>query len=254
MFFTKAIVKRPCREITKGLRKDFSLVPDYDLALKQHDDYIKILEECGLDVEVLQASPEYPDSTFIEDTAVLTPSFAVMTNPGAETRKGEISLVKTIIEKYYSRIYCIEEPGTVDGGDIMMADGRFYIGVSARTNNEGAGQLRAIFEKHGIQSFLVPVKRALHLKTAVNCITNNTLIMSDEFRTDDIFSDYHRILVDENDSYSANSLYVNGKVIVPSGFPSTASKIEKAGYRTVSIDISEYRKLDGGLTCLSLRF
>ncbi len=252
--FTRAIVKRPCRNMINGLRKDKSLVPDYKTAMKQHDAYISVLEKCGLMVDILDESPEFPDSTFIEDTAVLTPCCAVITNPGTESRKEEAKEAKKALSKYYNSIYSIHDPGTLDGGDIMITRDRCYIGLSCRTNHEGALQLKQILEKYSIESFFVPVKKSLHLKTSVNFLDHNTLVLTAEFMDNPLFSKYRKILIDENESYAANSLSINGKVIVPAGFLSTLDRINHAGYKTLVADVSEYRKLDGGLSCLSLRF
>ena len=135
-----------------------------------------------------------------------------------------------------------------------MAGNHYFIGVSGRTNIEGADQLIKILEKYRMTGSKVHLEKMLHLKSGVSYLGNNNILVSGEFINNKIFEKYNRIIVDEKESYAANSLWINGKVMVPQGFPSTKYKIEKAGYETIVLDVSEFRKVDGGLSCLSLRF
>jgi len=228
--------------------------PDYEKALVQHSNYVEVLRECGLDVTVLEADSDFPDSTFVEDAALCTSKFAVITHPGAPSRKGEIEGIKDTIKNFYKNIETIETPGTLDAGDVMMAGNHFYIGISERTNHHGAVQLINILEKNGMTGSKVPLKNILHLKTGLSYLENNNLLISGEFLNNLDFEKYNRIVVDEDEAYAACSLWVNDKVIVPKGFAETKKKIEEAGYATLETDVSEFRKLDGGLSCLSLRF
>ena len=136
----------------------------------------------------------------------------------------------------------------------MMAGNHFYIGISQRTNNAGADQMIKILENHGMTGSKVYLEKMLHLKSGASYLENNTMLLSGEFFGNKEFEKYNRILVGEDESYAANSLWVNGKVLVPDGFPATRKKIEEAGYETIIMDVSEFRKLDGGLSCLSLRW
>ena len=252
--FTKAIVRKPCREMVNGLTTAELGKPDYLKALEQHNQYVDILKECGLQVTVLEADSDYPDSTFIEDVAVCTPKCAIITNPGALSRNGEKQGIKPVLQNFYSAIEEITNPGTLDAGDVMMVDNHFYIGISERTNHEGAEQLIIILQKYGMTGSEVPLKEMLHLKTGLSYLEQNTLLISGEFVRYPEFEKFSRIIVDGNELYAANSLWINGNVLVPKGFTETKNKIEKAGYKTIEIDVSEFRKLDGGLSCLSLRF
>lgn len=251
--FKKAIVRKPCKNLVNGLTTANLGKPDYLLALKQHQAYIQALEECGLEVTVLEANENYPDSTFVEDTALLTPECAIITNPATHSRNGEIIELSQVIENVYPIVETISHPGTLEGGDVMMVGNHFYIGLSERTNLFGANQLLGILAKYGLLGSTIPVKNALHLKSGVSYLENNNLLITNNFKNVPEFQKYNLILVDD-ESYAANSLWINDKVLVPNEFPNTRKKIEQAGYLTIEVDVSEFRKLDGGLSCLSLRY
>lgn len=252
--FTKAIVRTPSKSMVKGLTTADLGLPNYDLALKQHQDYIEALTRCSLQVTVLPADENYPDSTFIEDTALLTKKCAIISNPGAPTRKGEIREMYQILKHHYSEITKIEDPGTVEPGDIMMVGDHFYIGLSERTNEDGAAQIITLLNKFGYSGSVVLLKEMLHLKTGVAYLENNNLLAFGEFLEEEEFKSFNIIEIDEDESYAANCIWVNNNVLVPKGFPKTSDKIVGAGYSIIEVDVSEFRKLDGGLSCLSLRF
>lgn len=252
--FKKAIVRKPCPEMIHGLSSGSLGKPVYERALDQHAAYVEALRSCGLEVYILEADPRFPDSTFVEDVALCTPGFAVLTNPGAPSRNGETADMKPVLESYYARVECIAPPGTLDAGDVMMVGQHFYIGLSDRTNREGAGQLARILENYGMTATTVPLHHMLHLKSGVSYLEQNHMLVSGEFVDHPSFRGYHQIHVDPNESHAANSLWVNSTVLVPAGFPNTLKHIEQAGFRTKVLDVSEFQKLDGGLSCLSLRF
>jgi dimethylargininase len=252
--FKNAIVRKPCPEMINGITGAGLGKPDYHKALLQHDYYVKVLKECDLKVKVLDADSRFPDSTFIEDVALCTPECAVITNPGAEARNGETEGMRDTLAEYYKNIERINSPGTLDAGDVMMVGKHFYIGISARTNIEGAGQLIKILNKYGMTASKIPLNEMLHLKTGLSYLENNNLLIYGEFINNPEFEKFNRIIINSNESYSANSLWINGNVLVPAGYPDTKKKIENAGYKVIEVDTSEFRKLDGGLSCLSLRF
>ena len=229
-------------------------LPDYGKALVQHGNYIKALEECGLEVRVLDADERFPDSTFVEDVAICTSKCAIITNPGAPSRKGETIEMKQILKKFYHDIEEIRSPGTLDAGDVMMVDTHFYIGLSQRTNHTGADQLIGILKRYKMTGSKIPLKFVLHLKTGVSYLERNNLLVSGEFIHTPEFDRLNKIVVAENEGYAANSVWINDKVLVPEGFPETTKNIENAGYTIIRVDMSEFQKLDGGLSCLSLRF
>ena len=255
--FKNVIVKTPCSKITDGITSAPELgKPDYELALKQHASYIEALKKCGVEVTVLPADENFPDSCFVEDTAVLTRKCAIITNPGAESRNREIESMIPVIKKFYPEdcIEYIQAPGTLEGGDVMMVGDHFYVGKSARTNEEGIRQFIAILEKYGLTGSEVELKEVLHLKTGVNYIENNNMLVSGEFIEKPEFEKYNKIVIPEDEAYAANCIWVNDTVIVPEGYPAVLKAVQDAGYKTLLVDTSEFRKIDGGLSCLSLRF
>jgi len=252
--FTKAIVRTPCKAMVDGLSSANLGKPDYQKALQQHADYIEALKECGLQVTVLPADEDFPDSTFVEDVALLTPRCAILTNPGAPSRRFETRSMFATIRKFYAEVEVIEAPGTVEAGDIMMVGEHYYIGLSERTNRVGADQLITILENHGLQGSIVELNEVLHLKTGLGYLENNKLLACGEFLSKPEFQGFHLLEVDPDEAYAANSVWVNGTVLTPRGFPKTMALIESAGYRIRQVDVSEFQKLDGGLSCLSLRF
>ena len=229
-------------------------VPDYECALRQHEAYIMALQECGLEVIVLPEDERYPDSTFVEDVALLTKDCAIITNPGAPSRRGETADIKSVLRDFYSTIEEVRDPGTVEAGDIMVVGSHFYIGISERTNRSGAHQVIKYLEKYGMSGSVIEFEKVLHLKTGVAYLEHNNLVASGEFVTHREFQGFNILEISRDESYAANCIWVNNHVLVPEGYPRAKETIEKAGYVTREVDVSEFRKLDGGLSCLSLRF
>jgi dimethylargininase len=252
--FKNAIVCKPGRTIINGITTSCFGKPIYSLALEQHTKYIHTLESLGLKVEVMKEREMYPDSTFIEDVALCTQKCAIITRPALAARRGEITGIREVLKGYYDNIEAISLPGTLEAGDVMMAGSHFFIGISNRTNSAGADQLIYILEKYKITASKVYLNKMLHLKSGASYLENDNMLVCGEFIKTAEFEKYNRITIDEEESYAANSLWINGKVIVPEGFPKTRKKIEKAGYETLVLNVSEFRKIDGGLSCLSLRF
>ena len=252
--YKHTIVKIPGESYVNGLTTSDLGRPELAKALEQHKAYIHALEKCGTEVTILPSTIEFPDSTFVEDTAVLTPRFAVISNPGALSRNGEIHDMESVIKSFYETIYYIKDPGTLDGGDILQIEDHFYIGVSVRTNLEGARQLKQIFESEGYKATIIYLEKFFHLKTGIAYLGDQTIVVAGEFIDHPDFSSFKKIIVPPEEEYAANCIRVNDYVIIPAGNPVTKQKINVAGYPTVELDMSEFRKLDGGLSCLSLRF
>jgi len=252
--FTKAIVKSPCRAMVNGISNAGLGKPDYQNALIQHADYIEALKECGLQVTVLPPDENFPDSTFVEDAALMTPHCAILTNPGAASRRLETHSMLVTLREFYEDVEKIETPGTCEAGDIMMVGEHFYIGLSERTNQAGAEQMVAILERYGMTGSVVELNEVLHLKTGLGYLENNNLLACGEFLIKPEFQQFNILQVDPDESYAANSVWINGTVLTPSGFPKTRALIASAGYDVREVDVSEFQKLDGGLSCLSLRF
>jgi dimethylargininase len=252
--FSKAIVRKPGKSFINCITSSNLGVPDYYKAVEQHATYVTALKKCGLEVIELPADENFPDSTFVEDPALLTSHCAIITNPGAPSRRGEIIGIKKALKDFYPDISEIISPGHVEAGDIMMVGDHYYIGLSARTNLSGAEQIIEILNKHGMSGSCITLEKVLHLKTGVSYLENNTLAACGEFLNKAEFASFSKIEIPEKESYATNCVWINGNVLVARGYPLTKQKIEKAGYPVLEVDVSEFRKADGGLSCLSLRF
>jgi dimethylargininase len=254
MRFSHAIVRKPGSSFVSGLTTANLGIPDYEKALQQHDAYVRALTDCGLAVTALPPDNDFPDSTFVEDTALLTPACAIITRPGAPERRGETENIEKVLREFYRTIAHVEPPGTADAGDILMVGQHYYIGLSQRTNPEGAGQIIRILESHGLAGSTVPLKDVLHLKSGVAYLENDCMLVAGEFKSNPTFAAFDLISVGDDEQYAANCLWINGKVLIAEGFPKVERAIRSRGYETIVLDMSEFRKLDGGLSCLSLRF
>ena len=255
--FSKAIIRVPSPNFASGLTSvDFG-PPVFERALQQHKAYCEALESCGLDLIRLAADERYPDSTFVEDTAVLTARGAVITRPGAASRLGEIDSIAPVLRGQYPELHSISAPGTVDGGDVCEAGEHFLIGVSQRTNEQGANQLARLLESFGYTSSLIDIRSVsniLHLKSGLAYLDGRRLVVIEALRSHKAFSGYELIRLNSAEEYAANCLSVNGKVLIADGFPALKQELDHLGYQTLALDVSEFQKMDGGLSCLSLRF
>lgn len=249
MICSKAIVRPPGKNFFKGITNSGLGKPDYSKALGQHLKYCDALNRCGIELIVLDADERYPDGCFVEDTAVVTSEVAVITRPGAPSRSGEEIEVSKVLSRYRT-IERILPPGTLDGGDVLRVENHFYIGISGRTNQAGAKQLSAILSGYGYTSSFITVKDGLHLKSVIAYLGNGNFVSVGALSKISEAGKY--IILDHDENYSANCLNVNGTILIPDGFPASAMKIESLGQHVIRLDMSEFRKMDGGLTCLSL--
>ena len=252
--YTHCIVREPCSGMVDGLTTAGLGIPEYQLAREQHKAYRKALEQCGTRVITLPADPRFPDSVFVEDPALLTGEAAILTRPGAVSRRGEVDGLREILSEHFPVQEEIIPPGTLDGGDVLQVEGHFYIGLSGRTNSEGARQLISILEKYGKTGSTITLEKYLHLKTGIAYLGNNTLLVAGELKKCPAFQQFDLIEVDDDEEYAANSIIVNGIVITPAGIPETHEKLVSHGFNVLPVDTSEFRKMDGGVSCLSLRF
>jgi dimethylargininase len=253
MRFTHAITRRPGETMAAGLTTSTLGSPDYKKALDQFDAYVAVLRSCGISVTVLDPLAGYPDAHFVEDTAVVTPELAIITNPGAASRKGEVPSIAAALEPFRKTVW-IDPPGTIDGGDVLTVGSHFFIGLSERTNPAGARQLGEAVAGLGYTWTSVPVAAGLHFKSSVNVIGKQTLLATEAFANHPALADFDRIVVLPQEAYAGNTLRVNDHLIMPAGFPDTHKKLQVMGIPIVELNMSEFRKMDGGLTCLSLRF
>jgi dimethylargininase len=251
--FTRAIVRAVPETIDAGITSANLGKPDYERACEQHARYVGALERCGLEVTVLGADERYPDSVFIEDTAVVTDRCAIIARPGAPARRGEVREVEEALSKHYENIERIVSPGTLDGGDVLQVGDHFYIGLTRRTNREGAEQLSALLHRYDFGASLVDVRRFLHLKTGVAYLGGNDLVVAGELVENHGFEGFDKIVVAPGEGYCANCIRLDEHVLIAGGFEETKKKIAGRGYEIIELEMSEFRKVDGGLSCLSLR-
>ncbi|ADE20032.1 dimethylarginine dimethylaminohydrolase family protein [Mycoplasma crocodyli] len=258
--YKQFIFKKPSRSLIDGITMNPQYgKPVYETAVQQHGEYVKAIQNLGIKTHVLEPNEQYPDSCFVEDPAVIvSKKLAILTNPGTSSRNGEVFQIYEALREHFkpSQIKTITFPGTMDGGDVMEVGDTFYIGVSARTNKEGIKQFASYVKAEGKKVVSVPLHEYLHLKTGVNYIENNNLLITGEFVGNPIFDKFNQIVVSKEEEYGANCVYVNGYLIMPKGYPEVQNKLEKLkGYKgLIILDTSEFKKIDGGLTCLSLRF
>lgn len=255
--YTRAIVRPPPPTLADGLTSAGDGAPDVALALAQHAAYCRALVDCGLALTALPADAAHPDSCFVEDTAIVTARGAIATRPGAPSRRGEVDSVAAALQPLYADMARIVAPGTLDGGDVCEADGHFLIGLSARTNEAGARQLSDWLEAIGYRASVVDIRgcqRLLHLKSGMTYLGDGRMVLAPDAPLVDAMRPYELITVAAEERFAANCLRINERVLVAAGAPRLAAAIASHGYDTRLLDLSEFRKMDGALTCLSLRF
>lgn len=255
--FSHAIVRPPGSNFADGLTREELGAPSLALALEQHAAYCQALRDCGLALTSLPADLAYPDGTFVEDTAVLLPEGAILARPGADARRGEVAAIADALRNHYPALARIEAPGSVDGGDICEAGQHVFIGLSQRTNEDGAGQLARWLAARGYSSSTVDVRGVgsiLHLKSGMSWLGEGRLLVIDELAAHPAFIGFEIVRTEADEAYAANAVRVNDCVLLASGFPGLQARLEALGYRCLPLAMSEFAKMDGGLSCLSLRF
>jgi dimethylargininase len=249
MQYTSAIVRRPGRNFAKGITTSGLGQPDFKKALEQHEAYCDALTRCGVELTVLDADERYPDGCFVEDTAVVNSKVKIISRPGAATRLGEEEEIARVLAGF-GTTESIKAPGTLEGGDVLRAENHYFIGLSERTNMAGASQLSAILSKHGFTSSVISVEAGLHLKSDIAYLGNGNFISTPVFSH--VAHPANTIILDPDEYYSANCLRVNDYLLIPKGFPKSKMRIKELDYEIIELEMSEFRKMDGGLTCLSL--
>lgn len=253
--FTHAICRKPARSLIDGLRAVDTGEPSYDQFTKDHQDYIMALENTGAQVSVLEALEEFPDSIFVEDAALCLPKLAIIMRPGAPSRLGEAIAIKATLEKLYSNVMQIEGPGFIEGGDILVTESEILVGLSARTDVAGVEELTSIVSPFGYKVRVVDTPEGiLHFKTDCSLLDENTILSTKRLAESGCFKDYSVIHVVEGEEACANAIRFNDFIIMPSGFPKTYEILVSSGYDIKTIGNIEAAKLDGGMSCLSLRF
>lgn len=246
------------REVSPALGNcELSYVPreaiDVARADAQHRDYRRALETLGCRLQTLPAEPELPDSVFVEDVAIVLDEVAVLTRPGAVSRRAEVASVAEVLRSYRP-LLAIEMPGTLDGGDVLRIGRTLYVGESARSNAEGIAQLRELLADHGYAVQGVPTRGCLHLKSAVTQLDDHTLLLQPEWVDRERFADFSVIEVDSAEPHAANVLRIGDALVMPAGFPRTRQRLLDAGFHVIAVDVSELQKAEGAVTCCSLVF
>lgn len=224
---------------------------DVHIAQAQHHGYVQALKELGCAVLELPAEPDLPDSVFVEDTAVILPDVALITQPGADSRKPETESIAQALRPYRELVF-IEPPGSLDGGDVLVLGKNIYVGLSTRSNTDAVNQMNQLLGKYGYETHGVTMHDCLHLKTAVTRVDDKTLLINPKWVDAEIFSGFDLIEADESEPFSANCLPVGDAIIYPTSFPKTAARLSGRGYRIKPVVVDELAKAEGAVTCCSL--
>lgn len=224
---------------------------DVDRARRQHAAYERALEACGCTIHRLPEAPELPDAVFVEDTAVVVEELAVLTRPGAASRRPEVEPVAAALARWRP-LARLAAPATLDGGDVLRVGRRLWVGLSSRSDAAGVGQLAAALAPHGYEVRGVAMNGCLHLKTAVTALDDRRLLVNPQWVDPAAFPGLETIAVDPAEPFAANALRVGDRVIYPSAFPRTAARLAALGHDLVTVDVSELAKAEGAVTCCSI--
>ncbi|WP_428541545.1 dimethylarginine dimethylaminohydrolase family protein [Profundibacter sp.] len=253
--FRHAITRKPAASITQGLRAIDIGTPDLERMQAAHDAYVATLRETGADVVTLPPLPAYPDSVFVEDTALCLPQGAILMRSGAASRAGEVDEMAPTLRNHYKEVRRIKGPGTIEGGDILVTAKEILVGLSDRTNQAGVDELADLLRDWGykVRAITVP-KGVLHFKTDCSLLDGETILSTPRLAPSGCFDGYNVIHTADGEEAGANAIRFNQFVIMAAGFPNTAKRLRDTGYEVREIDNTECAKLDGGMSCLSLRF
>ena len=252
--FTHAIVRQPAKSIVKGLRAVDIGSPDYDQMICDHNDYVEALVSAGVKVISLKPLDKFPDGQFVEDTALCLPEAVILMRPGAPSRLGEVCEIEPQLRDLFKAVYEIEKPGHIEGGDILVTGKEILVGRSARTNANGVSQLSEIVTPLGyVMREVFTPPEILHFKTDCSLLGPDEILSTKRLQASGCFDGYRVINVADGEEASANAIRVNDYLIMPAGFPKTKAILEDHGYKVKVINNTECAKLDGGMSCLSLR-
>lgn len=253
--FTHAITRAAGNSIVQGLRAEDLGAPDLEAMMAAHTHYVAVLKETGATVVELPALEGYPDAVFVEDTALCLPQGAVLMRSGAPSRAGEVAEMAPTLKSLFEVVLEIEGPGTIEGGDILFTGREILVGLSERTNEAGINELAQLVAPwgHKVRTVYTP-PGVLHFKTDCSLLDASTVLVTERLAASGCFDGYDVIHTCAGEEACANSIRYNQFVIMPAGFSMTAARLSKAGYELREIDNRECAKLDGGMSCLSLRF
>lgn len=253
--FTHALCRSPARSVTDGLRALDQGDPDPMVFTAEHAAYVSALRDAGCEVAVLDADEAYPDSVFIEDPALVLNGVAIVLRPGAATRLGEAAALRPALAAHMRDVIDLETDGFVDGGDILCTDDRVLLGLSARTTRQGAEDLAPIVEGLGYRlDILQTPPEILHFKTESSLLDHETVLATPGLAASGAFEEMRVIETAPGEEAAANAIRVNDRVFLSAGYPETADRLGAAGYRVVELNTSQAALVDGGLSCMSLRY
>jgi dimethylargininase len=245
-----AVVRPVPDSYDRCVRTSFEKI-DVDVAKRQHSQYCRTLQRLGLKLVWAERDNNLPDSCFVEDTAVVFGDKAVICNMRVESRADEVIGVARVL-KQFKTTHSILPPATIDGGDVLKVEGRVFVGISARTNVHAVDQLREILKDSNMSVVPVKIRKALHLKSACTYLGNGFVILSEGCFEPDVLEGLRKIVVPKEEEYAADCLAVNGTVVMAKGYAETRKLVEMEGFPVVELDVSEFQKGDGALTCLSI--
>ena len=253
--FSHAIVRKPGAAIVDGLRAIDTGAPDLDRFLQHHAVYTSLLQSTGAEVTQLDALAGFPDSVFVEDAALCLPEVAIAMRPGAPTRLGEAAAMMPVLSRFYDTVLAVEGPGFVDGGDILVTEREILVGSSARTDAAGVEELKRLTSPLGYSLRAVDTPAGvLHFKTDCSLLDEDTVLATRRLSASGCFDGYKVINTANGEDAAANAIRFNDLVIMASGFPETRDRLIAAGFTVKEVGNTEAAKLDGGMSCLSLRF
>ena len=224
---------------------------DLNVARAQHHEYVNVLKKLGCEVIELPSEVDLPDSIFVEDTAFILPEVAVLTRPGADSRRPETESIIPALSRYINLVH-VRAPATIDGGDVLVLEKKIYVGLSTRTNHEAIHQLNELLCEYSYTVTGVELHDCLHLKSAVTRVDDKTLLTNKNWVDSSHFENIDLIEVDSSEPFASNCLPIGKSIIFPTAFPKTRAKLEERGYEVVTVDVSELAKAEGAVTCCSL--
>ncbi len=253
--FSHALVRSPGGSVADGLRMAGTRTPDPAIFLQQHQSYVAALEAAGVEVTVLPALEQFPDSVFVEDAALCAPGAAITLRPGAATRRGEAAAIRPQLETLFDTVIDLPGEGSVDGGDVLLTDEEAFIGLSKRSDEKGCQALSSLLAELGYRSRIVQSPpEVLHFKSDCGLLDSDTIFATQRLAATGCFSDYRVIEAPSGEEAAANLVRVNDAVLLRKGFPRTKALLRDAGFSVTTLATDEAALIDGGLSCMSLRF
>ena len=249
-----AITHAPSLKLEQGERTHIGRTTiDFARTCCQHEAYCQMLRDCGAEVRVLDVNRELPDSVFVEDTAIVLDEVAVLASMGVESRRAEIPGIELELQKH-REVECITLSATIEGGDVLRVGRTLLVGMSSRTNRAGSSQLAAVVRRHGYKVITVSVNGCLHLKTACTALPDETLMVNPAWLDLEALRGFHRVAVPESEPWAANVALVGSAVCLAAEHKRTAEVIHDRGFDVRTVELAEFAKAEGGVTCLSLLF